>query len=126
MSANTENQANPMDMVKWVIAIGLLAAAVIGNYIIGDELMVVLRAAGVVALIAAAMAVAATTTKGQSFLGFAKDSRIEVRKVVWPTRKEATQTTMIVLVATLLVALLLWGLDSILVRVVGFATGMNV
>ena len=67
-----------------------------------------------VAVGVAALAIAATTAKGQGFLTFAKDSRIEVRKVVWPTRQEAIQTTFIVLVATLLMSLLLWGLDSVL------------
>lgn len=126
MSANTtENAANPMDSVKWVIAIGLLAAAVVGNYILGD-MSVVVRAIGVIVLVVIAAFIAASTTKGTTFLGFAKESRTEVRKVVWPSRKEATHTTLIVLGATVIVALILWGLDGILVRVVGFATGVSV
>jgi len=58
-------------------------------------------------------------------LSFAKESRTEVRKVVWPTRQEANQTTLIVLAATLVMALILWGLDGIIVRVVGFITGIG-
>ncbi|RTE86422.1 MULTISPECIES: preprotein translocase subunit SecE [Gammaproteobacteria] len=125
MSANTESQSNPMDIVKWVLAIALLAAAVVGNSYYG-EVSVVFRALGVIALVAAAAFFAATTARGKQFLGFAKESRTEVRKVVWPSRKEATNTTLIVLAATLVVALILWGLDGILVRVVGFATGVSV
>ncbi len=67
----------------------------------------------------------ATTEKGSTFLSFAKESRTEVRKVVWPTRQEANQTTLIVLAATLIMALILWGLDGIIVRVVGFITGIG-
>jgi preprotein translocase subunit SecE len=67
----------------------------------------------------------ATTDKGRRFLGFAKESRTEVRRVVWPTRQEATQTTLIVVVATAIVALILWGMDAILVRIVGFFTGLE-
>ena len=59
-------------------------------------------------------------------MSFAKESRTEVRKVVWPSRQEATQTTLIVVVATVIVALILWGLDGILVRVVGFLTGLEI
>ncbi|WP_113906987.1 preprotein translocase subunit SecE [Aliidiomarina celeris] len=126
MSANTtENAANPMDSVKWIIAIGLLAAAVVGNYMLGD-VSVVVRAIGVIVLVVAAAFVAASTAKGDQFIKFSKESRTEVRKVVWPSRKEATQTTLIVLGATVIVALILWGLDGILVRVVGFATGVSV
>jgi len=124
MSVNTEKQSNPMDSIKWVIAFALLAAAVVGNYVY-DDLSVVVRAASVVVLVAAALFVAATTEKGSKFIGFSKESRIEVRKVVWPSRKEATHTTLIILLATVIVALLLWGLDGIMVRLVGFATGVG-
>lgn len=124
MSANTESQSNPMDGLKWVVAIALLAAAVVGNYFYGD-VMVVFRALGVILLVALAAGIASRTTKGQAFINFAKESRIEVRKVVWPSRKEATHTTAIVLIATVIVALVLWGLDGILVRVVGMVTGVS-
>lgn len=124
MSANTENQSNPLDSVKWIIAIALLVAAVAGNYVYSD-MSVVARAGGVVVMVALAAAVLSQTAKGSQFIAFAKESRIEIRKVVWPSRKEATQTTIIVIIATVIVALLLWGLDGILVRVVGFATGIN-
>jgi preprotein translocase subunit SecE len=64
--------------------------------------------------------------KGRTAVAFAKESRTEVRKVVWPTRQEAIQTTGIVLVVTLLMSLLLWGLDSVLFWLVGLITGMKV
>ena len=70
--------------------------------------------------------IASTTLKGSTFINFAKESRIEVRKVVWPTRQETTTTTMIVLAATVLMALLLWGLDGIIVQVVSFITGLGI
>lgn len=124
MSANTESQTNSMDGLKWAVVIALLAAAVVGNYLYGDA-MVVFRALGVLLLVAGAAFVASRTEKGQTFLNFAKESRTEIRKVVWPSRKEATHTTAIVLVATVIVALILWGLDGILVRVVGMATGVS-
>lgn len=70
--------------------------------------------------------IAATTEKGSAFLTFAKESRMEVRKVIWPTRQETNQTTLIVMAATLIMALLLWGLDGIIVRLVAFITGIGV
>jgi preprotein translocase subunit SecE len=51
---------------------------------------------------------------------------MEVRKVIWPTRQEAIQTTMIVLAATAFMSLILWGLDAILVRLVAFVTGVGI
>src|SRR5690554_6773332 len=125
MSANTETTSNPLDSLKWIIAIGLLAAAVVGNYMLGD-VSLAYRAPAIIVLVLAAAGTLATTVRGAQFLGCAKESRTEVRKVVWPTRKGATHPTLIVLLATFIVALVLWGLDGILVRVVGFAAGMSI
>jgi preprotein translocase subunit SecE len=66
------------------------------------------------------------TVKGQNAVAFAKESRTEIRKVVWPTRQEAIQTTGIVLFATFIMSLVMWGLDSTLFWVVGFITGLKV
>ncbi|MDN4502341.1 preprotein translocase subunit SecE [Alteromonadaceae bacterium BrNp21-10] len=125
MSVNTENASSPFDFVKWIIAIGLLAAAIAANNIYA-ELSVLYRAIGVVVAVIIALFVAASTAKGSQFLSFAKDSRTEVRKVVWPTRQETMQTTLIVMVATVIMSLILWGLDGIIVRVVSFITGLGI
>ncbi|GLX82965.1 preprotein translocase subunit SecE [Thalassotalea eurytherma] len=126
MNASTENQTgSSLDVIKWGITFLILAGAVFGNYYFGNE-SVLLRAVGVVVAVAVAAFIAAQTEKGRTFIGFAKESRTEVRKVVWPTRQEAIQTTGIVLVATLVMALILWGLDSILMWLVGLITGVSV
>ena len=54
------------------------------------------------------------TEKGSEFLTLVKGSRTEIRKVVWPTRQETTQTTLIVFVFVIITGLILWGLDSVL------------
>ena len=82
MSTNVETPSNAMDSVKWLVAIALLAGAVVGNYMYADQ-SVLLRAIGVVVAVAAGLGIAATTEKGRTFLAFAKEARIEVRKVVW-------------------------------------------
>lgn len=125
MSANVETPSNSMDIVKWIFTIALLGGAVVGNSMY-DDMSVLVRAIGVVAAIAVALGIAATTSKGQTFIAFAKEARIEVRKVVWPTRQETTHTTFIVMIATVIMALILWGLDGILFRVVGFLTGLEI
>jgi preprotein translocase subunit SecE len=65
-----------------------------------------------IALVAAL--IAAQTVKGSAFLVMFKEARNEIRKVVWPNRQETLQTTMIVVAVVLIMALLLWGLDSLL------------
>ncbi|MEZ8095816.1 preprotein translocase subunit SecE [Photobacterium swingsii] len=125
MKANAENPSSSsnMDGLKWVVVIALLAAAVVGNYLYSD-VSVVFRAAAVVVLVAAAGGIAALTAKGKTAITFARESRMEVRKVVWPTRQEATQTTFIVLAVTVVMALALWGIDGIMVRLVRLVTGV--
>ena len=124
MSEKTENQSNALDMFKWVVVFALLAGLVTANTMYG-EISVLYRAIAIVVVVGIAGFIAATTEKGSTFFSFAKESRTEVRKVVWPTRQEANQTTLIVLAATLIMALILWGLDGIIVRVVGFITGIG-
>ena len=123
-NAETPDSSSAADTMKWVVAFVLLAAAVVGNYLYG-ELSVVIRAAGVVVLIAAALGVAATTTKGKAAIYFSKESRMEIRKLVWPTRQETMQTTLIVLAVCIVMSLVLWGIDGIMVRLVSLATGVQ-
>ncbi|MBA6252478.1 MULTISPECIES: preprotein translocase subunit SecE [unclassified Colwellia] len=126
MNASTESQPNgSLDSLKWMIVILLLAGVVFANYFYGDE-SVLYRAIGAVVGIVIAGVIAMQTVKGQNAVAFAKESRTEIRKVVWPTRQEAIQTTGIVLFATFIMSLVMWGLDSTLFWVVGFITGLKV
>jgi preprotein translocase subunit SecE len=125
MSEKAENSSNPLDLVKWLVVLVLLGGAVAANSIY-EDISVLYRALGVVVAVLVAGFIAASTVKGSSFLTFAKDARTEVRKVVWPTRQEATQTTIIVLVATAFMSLVLWGLDLIIVQLVSFITGLGI
>tara|TARA_B110000014_G_scaffold238675_1_gene205482 strand:+ start:483 stop:857 length:375 start_codon:yes stop_codon:yes gene_type:complete len=124
MNASTEDQpSSSLDGLKWGIVLLLLAAAVGGNYFYAEE-SALLRAVAVVVIVAIAGVFAMSTTKGRNAFSFAKESRTEVRKVVWPTRQEAIQTTGIVLVVTLAMSFLLWALDSILFYLVSLITGV--
>jgi preprotein translocase subunit SecE len=62
----------------------------------------------------AGVAIAMTSTQGKRLWAFIQGSRIELRKVVWPTKQETTQTAIAVFVFTLVLALFFWGLDSFL------------
>ncbi|MCO6560825.1 MAG: preprotein translocase subunit SecE, partial [Gilliamella sp.] len=66
--------------------------------------------------------IAITTNKGKSFLLFLQESRKELRKVVWPTRKETAQTTLLVAAITLIVGLALWGMDSVFRSIIFYLT----
>ena len=114
MSTSTEApQSSAADVIKWVFVAILVAAAVVGNaYYDGQPLLY--RVIGVVVVGILAAVVASFTVKGQAFLTLLQDARAEVRRVVWPTRQETAQTTGIVVLVVALMALLLWGLDSLL------------
>jgi preprotein translocase subunit SecE len=66
-----------------------------------------------------------TTTTGKSFMGFLAESRVEVRKVIWPTRQETMQSTMIVVALVFLVGLILWTLDAVLFWGITLLTGQG-
>ncbi|MDX3775362.1 preprotein translocase subunit SecE [Chromatiaceae bacterium AAb-1] len=124
MSAASETPKSGFDIVKWVLVFVILSLIVVGNYIY--ELAALERAIAIIVLVLVAGAVASQTQKGKEFISFAKESRTEVRKVVWPTRQETMQTTLVVIVATVIMGLILWGLDAILLRLVSFLTGLGI
>ncbi|WP_339058303.1 preprotein translocase subunit SecE [Candidatus Regiella endosymbiont of Tuberolachnus salignus] len=126
MSVNTEAQCSRsgMETIKWLSVAILLVAAIVGNYYYRD-VSLPLRALAVVIIIALAGALALITVKGRASVAFAREARTEMRKVIWPTRQEALQTTLIVAVVTAVMSLILWGLDGILIRLVSFITGLR-
>ena len=121
-ATNTESSSSSMDGLKWAITIILLVAIIVGNYMYGDAVHVVARVLILLVMAALAVLSAALTEKGKTFIEFAQNSRLEVRKVVWPTRQETVQTTLIILAVSTIVGLVLWGLDGIFVRIVAFIT----
>lgn len=98
---------------KLMLALGVLLvlAGFAGFFLLGSKEWYVRGAALAVGVIAG-VGVALMSLPGKSFIAFAKDSYREVRKVVWPTRKEATQTTLVVFGFVLVMALFLWISDK--------------
>lgn len=126
MNANVEGESTGggLDTVKWIIVVAILASTVVANDYFSD-VSVLIRAGGFVVAVGIAMLLAAQTDKGRNFMVFARESRTEVRKVVWPNRQEATHTTLIIAGATLVVALLLYFLDMGLRWLIGLFTGIG-
>ncbi|XZQ55143.1 MAG: preprotein translocase subunit SecE [Arsenophonus sp.] len=126
MSLNSNHQENrfSFDIAKWLSVTILLIISIAGNYYF-KEYNPLLRIIGVVIIIIFAGGIALWTTNGKEALKFSSEARIEMRKVIWPTRSETLQTTLIVVIVTVFMALILWGLDGILVRSVSFITGLR-
>jgi preprotein translocase subunit SecE len=109
----TEQTSSGFDTVKLMIALLALIAGMVGFYYFADESQL-LRVIGLLAVVTTAFFIVSTTEIGRRSLGFARDARVEVRKVVWPTRTETTQTTIAVLIMVFLVAIMLWLFDMAL------------
>ena len=103
-----------LDWLKWIVVWALAAAAVVGNWYYQEEWSLLLRAAALVVLAAVAGFVAVQTDRGQRVWALMREARLELQRVVWPTREQTTQTTAIVLVLILVFSVILWGLDSAL------------
>ena len=109
-------------MAKWIVAFAILASGIGGFYYWSDESLL-LRVIGLLILTAAAVFVAGQTQKGRLAWDFVREARTEVRKVVWPTRKETTQTTLIVIAMVGLVAVIMWILDGLFAWLVKLLLG---
>ena len=95
MNAKTESKTSRLDSLKWLVVVAIIALGVVANQYFAAE-SILYRVIGLIALGAIAFFVAVQTAKGQAFVTLAKESRAEIRKVVWPNRQETTQTTLIV------------------------------
>lgn len=113
-----------LNTTLWIVAIVLVAVAAIGNAYFASHFALVVRVLLLVVLVVGAVAVAAITNQGQRAIAFAKESRTELRKIIWPTRPEATQTTLIVIAMSIVVSLVLWGFDTIIVALINFITNL--
>jgi preprotein translocase subunit SecE len=125
MVLKADNQVEArLDWLKWLVALVLLLAALVANQYY-SEVSMPLRTLGWLFILAVAGFVASKTQKGRWVIEFFRDSRMELRKVVWPTREETTQTTLVVAAMVVVLALLLWGIDGILVWIIGWLTGQR-
>ena len=122
MSTKAEQTGSPLDTGKLVVAAAILIGGISGYYYFADE-SVLLRAIGVLAAFIIALLVAFQSTQGQLLWKFIQGSRVELRKVVWPTRQEAVQTTVAVLVFALMMGVFFWLLDMFLLWVTQVLTG---
>ena len=114
MSAtNIETQSSVLDKIKLVLAIAMVIAAIGGFYYFSEESLLY-RVLGLLAVALAAVGIALTTQSGKYLVGFMGNARTEVRKMVWPTRVETMQTTLVVVLLVAVLAVFLLMIDSIL------------
>jgi preprotein translocase subunit SecE len=113
MNAQTEtSESGALDIVKLLLAAVVLVGGLYGYYYYENVLSLPLRVLLVLAGTGVGITIAMLSTQGQRLWHFVQGSRVELRKVVWPTKQETTQTAIAVFVFTLIMALFFWALDS--------------
>ena len=122
MTEKIDREDSRLDWAKWAIVAVIVAAGVYGNSYFSAESLLI-RTIGLLAAAGIAGWIAAQTIKGRALVDLCLEAKIEIRKVVWPTRQETTQTTIMVLVVIFIVALILWlldwGLNGIVSSIIG-------
>jgi preprotein translocase subunit SecE len=125
MNTQAETSTAALDVVKQVFSVVLLVAGIGAFYYFSDA-QLLYRVIGLLVVAAAAVGLVMTTGIGHNLWSFMKESKQEVRKVVWPTRDDTVRTTMMVFAMVFVVGFMLWLLDMFLFWGVRFLTGQGV
>ena len=112
------------DTLKLLVALAIVVAGMVGFYRFEDQATWI-RLLGLLAAVVVAGFVVVQTAIGRGIWQFVTASRTEVRKVVWPSRQETLQTLLIIVIFVMVMALFLWGVDSLLFMIVRYATGQG-
>ena len=124
MNSRVEARGAGLDTAKLAIAALLLVCGIFAFYFF-EGFSVLLRVIGLLVISGAAAFIALQTERGRALWQFVSDARMEVRKVVWPSRQETLQTTLIVIVMVIIVGIILWLFDMVLMAILRFLTGQG-
>lgn len=123
---HSKSEAPPsrLDTVKLAAAFSIFLLALVAFYFFSDYSTLV-RVIGLLIAVGVAIFIAISTSQGNNLVEFVRESRMELRKVVWPTRNETLQTSLAVIVMVIIMGLLLWLLDLLLLWIVRLLTGQG-
>ena len=124
MDTKADTGSTPLDTLKLAAAAAVLLAGIVGYYYYAD-VATVLRALGVLVALGLSVLILLQSAQGKALWRFIVASRVELRKVVWPTREETIQTTIAVMVLTFIGGVFFWLLDMSLLWVTRFLTGQG-
>ena len=124
MNTQAEASVNIFDVVKQVFSVVFVIAGIAAFYYFSD-IKLIYRVLGLLAISGGVIAMLATTAWGVVVSGFISDSKVEVRKIVWPTRDETTRTTLLVFAMVSIVSLMLWLFDTFLFWGIRLLTGQG-
>jgi preprotein translocase subunit SecE len=106
-------ETNKNDLVKWILSLVIFAGSLFAFYYF-DQYPVIYRVLGLIGVVLLDFAILFNTEKIKSLRVFTYDARVELKKVVWSTKAEVIQTTIIVFIVVIIMSVLLWLLDKLL------------
>jgi preprotein translocase subunit SecE len=124
MDAKVDSKPTILDTVLLLASVVVLVGSIFAYYYYANESLL-LRSVGVLVAFIFAVWLAFQSAQGRTLWAFINSSRVELRKVVWPTREEAIQTTIIVIVFALIMGTFFWLLDLLLLWFTRFITGQG-
>jgi preprotein translocase subunit SecE len=108
-----EIETNKQDVVKWILSTAMFLGALVAFYYF-DEYPLMYRVLGLIGIVILGFLVVFNTERIRSLRVFTHDARVELKKVIWSTKAEVIQTTVIVFVVVIIMSILLWLLDKLL------------
>jgi preprotein translocase subunit SecE len=122
MTEQVQASGTALDAVKLTAGIAIVVGGLAAFYLLSAQ-PIWLRWIIVLAAFVAGSLVSLQSQQGKSFWAFVQSSRVELRKVVWPTSQETVQVTIVVFVMVIVLGLFFWGLDSVLGLLTRWLTG---
>jgi preprotein translocase subunit SecE len=122
MVEQVQEQPTAFDTVKLIAGVAVIAAGIAAFYVLAEQ-PIWLRWLIVLFALAGGLVVGFQSQQGKTFWQFVQSSRVELRKVVWPTRDETTKVTVLVFVVVVIMGLFFWGLDWALGSMTHWLTG---
>lgn len=113
MSSKAQEPVYRLDGLKWLVVLVIVAGCIAGYQYFAD-IPLLYRVLGLLVGAVVALAIAVYTKKGAAFWSLLREAQAEVKRVIWPSKQETNQTTLIVVAVVFVMALILWGLDSLL------------
>jgi len=108
-----EIETNKQDVVKWILSTVMFLGALVAFYYF-DQYPLIYRVLGLIGIVILSFLVVFNTERIRSLRIFTHDARVELKKVIWSTKAEVIQTTVIVFVVVIVMSILLWLLDKLL------------
>ena len=124
MTEQVQESATALDTAKLVAGAVVLTGGIVAFYML-SSLPIWLRWIMVLAALVLGALVSLQSQQGKLLWAFVQTSRVELRKVVWPTQQETTQVTIVVFVMVVVMSLFFWGLDTLLALLTRYLTGQG-